>query len=190
MEKAGPITMHLHFKVLAILLISVAAVLMVGGCTTVPAGHVGIVVNNMGKERGVQSYTAKTGFFLYNPISTQVFVYPTSVQTVVWTRDTNEGKPIDESITFGTIEQIRQISAGIASAVEEQGAATQEIARNVHEAAQGTQEVSRNIGGVMEAASSTGAAAEQVLAAAGDLASNSERLRNEVGTFLGNVRTA
>jgi regulator of protease activity HflC (stomatin/prohibitin superfamily) len=112
MEKAGPITMHLHFKVLAILLISVAAVLMVGGCTTVPAGHVGIVVNNMGKERGVQSYTAKTGFFLYNPISTQVFVYPTSVQTVVWTRDTNEGKPIDESITFGTIEQIR-VSADV-----------------------------------------------------------------------------
>jgi hypothetical protein len=38
---------------------------MFGGCTTVPAGHVGIVVNNMGKDKGVQSYTAKTGFFFY-----------------------------------------------------------------------------------------------------------------------------
>jgi regulator of protease activity HflC (stomatin/prohibitin superfamily) len=85
---------------------------MFGGCTTVPAGHVGIVVNNMGKDKGVQSYTAKTGFFFYNPISTQVFTYPTCVQTTIWTKDTMEGKPQDESITFGTVEQIR-VSADV-----------------------------------------------------------------------------
>ena len=86
------------------------------------------------------------------------------------------------------IEQVRQISAGIASAVEEQGAATQEIARNVQQAAQGTQEVSHNIGGVSEAASTTGAAAEQVLSSAGELTHNSERLRTELSHFLSNVR--
>ena len=89
-----------------------------------------------------------------------------------------------------TIEQVQQISSGIASAVEEQGAATQEIARNVQQAAQGTQDVSGNIGGVTEAANSTGVAAEQVLRSAGELAQNSERLRREVGNFLATVRAA
>ena len=86
------------------------------------------------------------------------------------------------------IDQVRQISSGIASAVEEQGAATQEIARNVQEAASGTQDVSMNVTGIMESATSTGAAAGQVLGAASDLAKNSESLRSEVTRFLDGVR--
>ncbi|MDR3435854.1 methyl-accepting chemotaxis protein [Telmatospirillum sp.] len=88
----------------------------------------------------------------------------------------------------GIVNQVREISAGIASAVEEQGAATQEIARNVQQAAHGTQEVSRNIGSVSQATISTGSAAEKVLSSTADLARNSDRLRNEVGSFLGTVR--
>ena len=42
-----------------------------------------------------------------------------------------------------TITEVNEIATVIASAVEEQGAATQEIARNVQEAAKGTQEVNR-----------------------------------------------
>ena len=42
----------------------------------------------------------------------------------------------------GTIEKLSEISSTIAAAVEEQGAATQEISRNVQQAAQGTQQVS------------------------------------------------
>ncbi len=38
----------------------------------------------------------------------------------------------------GTIERLSEISSAIAAAVEEQGAATQEISRNVQQAAQGT----------------------------------------------------
>jgi methyl-accepting chemotaxis protein len=89
-----------------------------------------------------------------------------------------------------TIDQMRDISTTIASAVEEQGVATQEIARNVQQAAQGTQEVSSNIGGVTEAAADTGSAAEQLLGAAGGLAQNSEILRGEVRNFLANVKAA
>ena len=90
----------------------------------------------------------------------------------------------------GVIDQVRQISANIATAVEEQGAATREIARNVQEAAQGTQEVSASIAGVSESASRTGAAAKDVLESAGDLARYSESLRNEVTGFLEEVRSA
>ena len=66
----------------------------------------------------------------------------------------------------GTIGRINEIATTIASAVEEQGAATQEIARNVQQAARDT-EVSANITGVTQAAGETGAAASQVLGAAG-----------------------
>jgi len=86
------------------------------------------------------------------------------------------------------IDHVREISAGIASAVEEQGAATQEIARNVSEAARGTQDVSCNIGGVTEAAATNGVIANQVLSAASELARNSELLRSEVVEFLTKVR--
>ncbi|MDZ5649449.1 HAMP domain-containing methyl-accepting chemotaxis protein [Nitrospirillum sp. BR 11828] len=86
------------------------------------------------------------------------------------------------------INQMQGIATTISSAVEEQGAATQEIARNVQEAARGTQEVSATITGVSEAAGMTGAAAEQVLASASQLATDSQRLRTQVQDFLATVR--
>jgi regulator of protease activity HflC (stomatin/prohibitin superfamily) len=34
----------------------------------------------------------------------KVFSYPTSIITAVWSKDTSEGRPVDESITFNTSE--------------------------------------------------------------------------------------
>jgi methyl-accepting chemotaxis protein len=87
-----------------------------------------------------------------------------------------------------TIGRVSEISTAIASAVEEQGAATQEISRNVQQAAQGTQEVSANISGVTEAAHQTGAAASEVLAASTELGKNGELLKVQVNEFLRSVR--
>ncbi|WP_291297314.1 methyl-accepting chemotaxis protein [Elioraea sp.] len=89
-----------------------------------------------------------------------------------------------------TITEMSGIASSIASAVEEQGAATQEIARNVQEAARGTQDVASNIGGVTEASAETGAAAHQMLGAAGELSDQAAMLRREVDRFLGDVRAA
>ena len=89
-----------------------------------------------------------------------------------------------------TIDQIRQISTGISSAVEQQGAATREIARNVQQAAQGTQQVSSTITGVTTAAAATGDAAGQVLTLSDQLAAHSEHLRQEVHDFLATVKSA
>jgi methyl-accepting chemotaxis protein len=89
-----------------------------------------------------------------------------------------------------TIDKVNETATAISSAVEEQGAATQEIARNVAQAAQGTQEVSRNIAGVNEAASQTGTAAGQVLESSDELSKNSEALRQQVDSFLREVRAA
>lgn len=90
----------------------------------------------------------------------------------------------------GRIQEIRTVTTLIAAAVEEQGAATQEIVRNVGQAAQGTGEVTGTITGVAEAANETGAAADQVLTAASELAQHSEHLGREVTRFLATVRAA
>ena len=89
-----------------------------------------------------------------------------------------------------TIGEISEIATTIATAIEQQGAATQEIARNVQQAAAGTQEVSANVGGVTEGATATGIAANQVEAAAGNLSRQSQQLREQVDAFLGQVRAA
>jgi methyl-accepting chemotaxis protein len=89
-----------------------------------------------------------------------------------------------------TIGTINEIATTIASAVEEQGAATQEIARNVHEAAQGTGQVSSNIVGVNQAAAETGTAAVQVLTSAEALGKQAAMLRADVDKFLAKIRAA
>lgn len=86
-----------------------ALVMFVTGCTTIPPGSVGIVINKWGQNRGVQDYTPTTGFVTYNPISTDVETFPTSAQTIKWTANPKEGglndkesDNADESITFVT----------------------------------------------------------------------------------------
>ncbi|MCA1456603.1 MCP four helix bundle domain-containing protein [Bradyrhizobium sp. BRP22] len=89
-----------------------------------------------------------------------------------------------------TIERLSEISSTIAAAVEEQGAATQEISRNVQQAAQGTEQVSANITDVQRGATETGSASTQVLSAAKALSGDSGRLKVEVSKFLDSVRAA
>ena len=91
---------------------------------------------------------------------------------------------------LSTIERLSEISSTTAAAVEEQGAATQEISRNVQQAAQGTQRVSSDIVDVQRGSADTGSASTQVLSAAQLLSSDSSRLRIEVSKFLNSVRTA
>ncbi|HLZ04397.1 MAG TPA: methyl-accepting chemotaxis protein [Bradyrhizobium sp.] len=89
-----------------------------------------------------------------------------------------------------TINQINEIAAAIASAVEEQGSATQEIARNVQQAALGTGEIASNVTGVRQAAGDTGAAAHDVLEASSELSKQSETMRGQVETFLRDIKAA
>jgi methyl-accepting chemotaxis protein len=90
----------------------------------------------------------------------------------------------------GTIDTLSKIATTIASAIEEQGAATAEISRNVQQAAGGTKTVSENIGGVAQTADRTGGAAGQVLEAATRLSEQSDALRRQVDRFLSEVKAA
>jgi methyl-accepting chemotaxis protein len=89
-----------------------------------------------------------------------------------------------------TIGRMSEISSTIAAAVEEQGAATQEISRNIQQASMGTSQVTSNISDVQRGASETGSASAQVLSAAKSLSGESNRLKLEVGKFLNSVRAA
>jgi methyl-accepting chemotaxis protein len=90
----------------------------------------------------------------------------------------------------GRIREIDSVATSIAAAVEQQGAATQEIVRNVAQASAGTNEVTGNIASVAQASEETGAAAGQVLSAASALSQQSEHLGAEVARFLATVRAA
>jgi len=89
-----------------------------------------------------------------------------------------------------TISKMSEISFSIASAVEQQGVATQEISRNVQQAASGTQEVSSNIVDVQRGTKDTEQASSQVLSSAQSLSGESHRLKHEVDKFLDSVRAA
>ncbi|MGU3540186.1 methyl-accepting chemotaxis protein [Methylobacterium sp. A54F] len=88
------------------------------------------------------------------------------------------------------IGEISSLTTAIATAVDQQAAATQEIVRNVAEAAAGTGHVTGNIAGVAGAAEETGAAATAVLASTADLSRQSNLLSREVAQFLAEVRAA
>jgi methyl-accepting chemotaxis protein len=90
----------------------------------------------------------------------------------------------------GTIGRVSKIATTIASAVEEQGAATQEISRNIQQAAVGTTQVAANVSDVEQGATGTGAASAQVLSAAKSLSQQSAQLKTEVHKFLATVRAA
>jgi methyl-accepting chemotaxis protein len=98
-----------------------------------------------------------------------------------------------DELDAGTIGRLSEIATTIASAIEEQGAATQEITRNVQQAAAGTTQVASNITDVSRGASETGSGSSQVLSSAQSLANESNesnRLKLEMGKFLTTVRAA
>jgi aerotaxis receptor len=86
-----------------------------------------------------------------------------------------------------TIGEMDEISGAIATAIEEQGAATQEIGRNVVHAAQASREVSARIFDVSKEAASTGERVATVRAAATEVADAIAELRN---TLVQVVRTS
>ena len=85
---------------------------------------------------------------------------------------------------------MNEISTTIASAVEEQGAATQEISRNVQQAAQGTREVADSIVKVKGGAEQTGLASSNVLKSSQELGVRFDGLRKEVEKFLADIKAA
>jgi methyl-accepting chemotaxis protein len=90
----------------------------------------------------------------------------------------------------GIIGEVNEVATAIAAAVEEQGAATQEISRNTQYAAQGTRNVSENIAGVKADADAAATVAQNVKQASETLETQGLDLSNQVTEFLRKIRAA
>lgn len=97
-----------NIKLLVALAITILFSIIFIGCTTtrINVGHVGVKIKLAGSERGVQDMQLKTGWVFFNPLTEQVVEFPTSVQNIVLSASPHEGKNIDESITFSSIEGV------------------------------------------------------------------------------------
>ena len=68
-------------KFLKFSMIALLAIIMMS-CTRINAGYEGIKVNLYGDNKGVDDISLVTGRVWFNPITTEVYEYPTFVQTV------------------------------------------------------------------------------------------------------------
>ncbi|WP_237152140.1 methyl-accepting chemotaxis protein [Oryzibacter oryziterrae] len=93
---------------------------------------------------------------------------------------------IEQIVT--TMTTVREISSHIASAVEEQGAATSEIAENCRRAAEGTTQVTGNISGVGHAAEMTGSASTQLMGLSSELQRQAADMGGAVANFVETLR--
>jgi methyl-accepting chemotaxis protein len=87
-----------------------------------------------------------------------------------------------------TIGRLDEIANVVAETIQQQDGVIQEIARSASAAAEGTQEVAKSTDQVSRAAIDAGHVAKAVLSAAGELAARSDMLREEVESFLVQVR--
>lgn len=69
----------------SLLLLAAIAISFLSSCARVGPGYVGIKVNQAGSDRGVESYPLQTGWVWYNPISEDVYEFPTFIQTHTYT---------------------------------------------------------------------------------------------------------
>ena len=72
-------------------------------CSYVPAGNVGIKVNLLGGDKGVDSEVLGVGRYWIG-WNEDLYIFPTFMQNYVWTAGVDEGSPNDESISFQTAD--------------------------------------------------------------------------------------
>jgi methyl-accepting chemotaxis protein len=88
----------------------------------------------------------------------------------------------------GQIEQLETTAVAIATAVDQQSVAGQDLAHSIDLAARGTERAASHIGEVRQAMLSTGSAASQVLDSATSLENQAATLHQQVQAFLMRVR--
>ncbi len=87
------------------------------------------------------------------------------------------------------VQQLETTAVSIASAVDQQSVAGQDLARSIDLAARSTDRVSSHIDDVRELSLSTGAAAAQVLSSSTELEGQASTLRAQMQGFLGKLRS-
>ena len=124
-------------------------------------------------------------------LSTQTMGSTREIAAHIARIETSSGRTIEA--IGGIAERVRdmaEVSTAIATSIDLQSKATQDITRNVMAAARGTGEVTTNIEDVATLSEDTQTAAAQALTSASDLRRQFEHLDTEVASFLAMVRAA
>jgi len=86
------------------LVAGIVAISTFTGCDRVEPGYVGIKVNQWGSQKGVNDFPLVTGGVFYNPITEDIYKFPTFMQNAVWDKGVSKDSPGDDSVTFNSIE--------------------------------------------------------------------------------------
>jgi regulator of protease activity HflC (stomatin/prohibitin superfamily) len=86
-------------KLLIFSILSLLPLLTLTGCSSVPPGHVGVIVNPLGEEKGVQNKQLDVGIHFRAPWKT-VYLFPIFEQNVTWVAKSES----DYAFTFQTCE--------------------------------------------------------------------------------------
>ena len=76
----------------------VALAVSVSSCKLVDSSEVGIVVDQIGLDKGQPKTSMESGMVFYFPPTQDVFTYSTKIQHKVWTAAIEEDSPVDEHI--------------------------------------------------------------------------------------------
>ncbi len=75
----------------------------VAACSYVPAGNVGVKVNLLGGEKGVDTEELGVGRYWIG-FNEELYLFPTFMQNYEWTADSRPGSETDESLSFQTAD--------------------------------------------------------------------------------------
>ena len=87
------------------------ALMLLISCSRVESGHVGIKVNLLGGDKGVDTEALGTGRYWIG-FNEELHIFPVFQQNYVWTADSREGSENNEEITFQTTEGMK-VSADV-----------------------------------------------------------------------------
>jgi regulator of protease activity HflC (stomatin/prohibitin superfamily) len=75
----------------------------VAACSYVPAGNVGVKVNLLGGDKGVDTEELGVGRYWIG-MNEELYLFPTFMQNYEWTADSRLGSETDESLSFQTAD--------------------------------------------------------------------------------------
>lgn len=85
------------------ILVAILSIYGIAGISTIEPGEVGLVVKNIGQNKGVQELTLNTGMHWYDPFINDVIVYDTRLKQYELSNvpaGTQDGRPITVDVSF------------------------------------------------------------------------------------------
>lgn len=115
----------MKFKI-GLLMVILMSAIMFSSCKikTVPSGYVAVEFKKFGSEKGIKETPLEPGVYPIG-LNADIYLLPTFTQNYVWTHDSTEGSPTDESFNFQDIQGLDlNADIGITYHIEQTKAAT------------------------------------------------------------------